>query len=121
MTYLIRSVLICSLAYAGSAFADKYVAASVDQLVPDGETETLAIHGNADADKFKRAWLQIGQGAEPTAWKYVGLKMKRPVKNALLSKIPLSEFEGGGVWTIRLNVEHVDGTVEVANKGIRLR
>jgi len=99
-----------------------YLDASVGQLVPNADAQTLEIHGRADADRFKRAWVQIGEGEVPESWKYVGLKLKRPVKDALLSEIPLSEFGGGnGVWTVRVNVEHESGTVRRATKAVRLR
>lgn len=98
-----------------------YVHASVDKLVPDAVAQTLAIHGIADADQFKRAWLQIGAGESPESWKFVGLKLKRPVKQGVLSAVALSEFTGEGVWTVRLNVEHASGTVRRATKAVRLR
>jgi len=99
-----------------------FLDASVDRLVPNADAQTLEIHGRADADHFKRAWLQIGEGEAPESWKYVGLKLKRPVKDALLSEVPLSEFGGAtGVWTVRINVEHQSGTVRRATKAVRLR
>lgn len=96
------------------------VRAEVTALTANGGAQTLEIHGTADADQFKRAWLQIGEGDSPETWKYVGLKLKRPVRDALLSEIPLTEFEGTGVWTVRINVEDKGGNVRRATRLIRL-
>ncbi|MEQ8858751.1 MAG: hypothetical protein RIC56_08895 [Pseudomonadales bacterium] len=96
------------------------VRAEVARLVANGEAQTLEIHGTADAGQFKRAWLQIGEGDSPENWKYVGLKLKRPVRDALLSEIPLTEFGSTGVWTVRISVEDKAGTVERATRVVRL-
>ena len=90
-------------------------------MIPNADAETLEIYGQADANQFKRAWLQIGEGNDPQTWKYVGLKLKRPIKDSVLSEIPLSEFAGTELWTVRINVEHKSGTVRRGVKAIRLK
>ena len=46
------------------------------------------------------------EGNDPQTWKYVGLKLKRPVKDSVLSEIPL-RFIGAKVATTEIGIESV--------------
>ncbi len=81
----------------------------VDVVQEAGATRVRVL-GVADADGFSRAWIEIGQGAEPTSWKKVADKLSEPVRDGTLGAIPAKEFRGSSVWIVRLLVEHEDGT-----------
>jgi hypothetical protein len=92
---------------------DFFVEASIDsvQLVTVDKLTVYQVKGTADAENFKRAWLQIGSGENPGSWKYVGSKLKFPVKSGMLASIPPGAFRGSVLWQVLINVEHKNGTV----------
>ena len=120
--------------YAGFGMLDARTALSVDpqffvtaaidrtRLVQlEGGGSRLRIIGTADAEMFKRAWLQIGAGENPRDWKSVGSKLKFPVRNGTLRSIPRREFSGSELWQLVVNVEHKNGTVRRAVYPVRLK
>jgi hypothetical protein len=120
--------------YAGFGMLDARTALSVDpqffvtaaidraQLVQvEGGGSRLRIIGTADAEMFKRAWLQIGAGENPASWKSVGSKLKFPVRNGTLGSIPRREFRGSELWQLVVNVEHKNGTVKRAVYPVRFK
>lgn len=72
--------------------------------------QVVRVLGTADADGFRRAWLELGAGREPTAWKRVGAELEAPVRDGVLGEIPAREFAGSPVWQLRLVTEHRDGS-----------
>jgi subtilisin family serine protease len=68
----------------------------------------VRVTGTADADKFKRAWIEIGKGENPGRWKKVA-QVRKAVQGAALGDIPAAEFGGAKEWVIRLVVEHRNG------------
>lgn len=95
---------------ADSAFV---LTAEIDNIdfIDSDDFTGFHVLGTIDADQFKRAWLMIGAGREPTTWTYVGQKQKYPIRNGVLSKIKLSEFEGSDIWQVVVKVEHRNGVV----------
>ena len=90
---------------------DFFVTADITgvELVDADGAQILQIKGTIDADKFKRAWMQIGSGSNPETWKFVGQKRKYPIRDGVLGYVPLAEFSGADVWQIVINVEHRNG------------
>ncbi len=89
-------------------------------LTPADSPSRVTVTGTADAQGFKRAWVQIGPGEEPTAWRFVGQKRKLPIRDGTLAKIPLSQFTERGLWTIVVNVEDRYGVVRRASATINI-
>ncbi len=120
--------------YAGFGMLDARTALSVDpeffvtaaidrvqSVQVEGGGSRLRISGTADAEIFKRAWLQIGAGENPAGWKSVGRKLKFPVRDGTLGSISLREFRGSELWQLVVNVEHKNGTVKRAVYPVRLK
>ncbi len=73
------------------------------------KAQFVRVTGTADADNLDRAWLELGAGREPTAWKKVSDELRRPLRDGALADIKTSEFQGGKVWMLRLIVVHRNG------------
>ena len=86
----------------------------------DGE-QFYDIKGTAGAEQFKRAWVVIGQGERPAAWKRVGTKLKKPVADGTLTSIKAKAFVELGMWQIELYVEDAQGEVATFRKPLRLK
>jgi subtilisin family serine protease len=69
----------------------------------------LLVQGTANANRFQRAWIEIGAGDEPTQWKQVGKEIKEAVSEGELAVIPAQEFAGATTWILRLISEDKDG------------
>jgi len=91
------------------------------QFVQTEGAEFIRVVGTIDASDFKRAWMQIGPGMNPGAWKYVGQKRKFPIVNGTLGTIPVNQFAGADVWQVVINVEHGNGVVKRAVYPIRIK
>lgn len=76
--------------------------------------------GTATADRFRRAWLEIGEGESPSSWKKVGAELTSAVEAGPLGRIPATELAGAQVWSVRLVVEHEDGKTREARYVLRL-
>ncbi len=102
---------------------DFFVTAAIDgvRLVESDGRRKLEVTGTADAQVFKRAWMQIGAGENPGAWKSVGQKVKFPVRKGTLGRIDYSAFAGSKLWQVVVNVEHKNGTVKRTAYAVRLR
>ncbi|MBW2242578.1 MAG: S8 family serine peptidase, partial [Deltaproteobacteria bacterium] len=79
----------------------------------DGAT-VVQITGTADANRFAKAWLEIGPGEDPAEWTRVEDSPAGPVRDGLLGQVPASAFGGAPKWTLRVRVEHEDGTLREA-------
>ena len=82
------------------------------ELAPAAAPTTVQVWGTVDAARFKRAWMQIGAGEDPQAWRFVGQKRKLPIRDGVLAVIPRAEFETPGPWTVVVNVEDRNGVVK---------
>lgn len=91
--------------------ADFFIRADITglQAMPAEAPQLIQVVGTVDASEFKRAWLQIGPGENPSAWRYVGAKLKFPIIDGALASIPLSQFAGNDLWQVMVNVEHKNG------------
>jgi len=69
----------------------------------------IEVSGRARADKFKRAWIEAGQGNNPKEWIKVSEDITNPVNKGSLALIAPSHFRGAKEWTLRLIVEHQNG------------
>ncbi len=87
-------------------------------LVRDKDEENYRITGTASTDQLKRAWITIGKGDEPSAWKHVGRKIKRPIVNGELSNIAKTEFSEPGRWQVVVHAEHKNGIVRNAVRAL---
>jgi len=63
----------------------------------------IELTGVADSTDFKKAWLELGQGALPTQWRRVA-KVKRRANEGVLGSIEAREFKQTGTHSIRLMV-----------------
>lgn len=70
--------------------------------------------GTVDADQFKNAIIEIGQGQNPINWKTVSKEIRSPVKSGPLGIIPLEEVKGANEWVVRLLAEHKNGKKQEA-------
>lgn len=82
-------------------------------IVQDGGKVELAVKGSADARQFKRAYVEIGAGETPTAWKSAGIEVKKPVTDGEIGRIDAGLFAGSNVWIIRLVVVDAGGRERV--------
>lgn len=90
---------------------DFYITGNIDGVAvvqKDGKTY-VQVNGSIDADKLKRAWLEIGKGDSPGKWKKVSTDLKGRRQDEALAEIEAGNFVGSNVWTIRLVVEHQNG------------
>ncbi len=93
------------------ADADFYVEAQISGVTVvsrDGKP-LVQVNGTADANKFKRAWIELGQGEDPTSWKKVSRKIKKPVLNSELDALKVDLFRGAKQWTLKLITVHKKG------------
>lgn len=82
------------------------------ELTPAGAPTAAQVFGTIEATHFKRAWMQIGPGENPSAWRFVAQKRKLPIRDGQLASIPLSDFAPSGPWTVVVNVEDKNGVVK---------
>jgi subtilisin family serine protease len=84
------------------------------EVVQKGGNQTVRVRGTADANAFKSARLEIGQGDAPTSWTPIGAAQKGAGPDAVLGDIPAAAFKGATKWEIRVVVTHTDGSVREA-------
>jgi subtilisin family serine protease len=94
--------------------------AGVDLFQRDGRP-VLVPSGTAAADRFKRAWLEVGRGGDPADWARVADELTGSVENGPLAPIPIRHFAGPGKYTVKLVVEHADGARRETRHEINLR
>ena len=78
-------------------------------LVEQGGQNFLQPVGTASADKFKRAWIEVGQGKSPKKWVKASADMSKGVTEGALALVGVQHFTSGGDWTLKLVVEHKNG------------
>jgi subtilisin family serine protease len=89
-----------------------FVAASIDavSVVARKGGHAVRLTGTADADRFSRAWLELGKGESPSEWKKVGAELRKPVRGGTLGDVDTKLLQGAAQWTLRVITEHEDGT-----------
>jgi subtilisin family serine protease len=90
------------------------------QVVRKGQSQAVRVFGQADANAFKSARLEIGAGETPTQWKAVGSVKRNPGEDVVLGDIPAGEFRGATVWQVRVIVTHANGAVREARYKLNL-
>ena len=80
----------------------------------------VRMSGTADANQWRAAWIEIGQGENPKDWRRAGRELNAPVRNGVLDDLPAGLFRAGGVWSLRLVVEHENGRRREARHVLRL-
>lgn len=76
----------------------------------------VRVTGIARADRFARAWIEVGHGDKPGSWKKASKPITAPVDLDLLQDLPANMFDAPGRWTLRLTVAHADGTRREARR-----
>ncbi|MGV6807391.1 MAG: S8 family peptidase [bacterium] len=104
-----------------AADPNQYLTAAITAVEPvqvDGKYR-LVVSGTVEGSQFKRAWLEVGPGQEPTTWRGVGTKLKRQLVEAQLTSFDTSVLAGAPIWVLRLSVEDRDGRVKEARYTLR--
>jgi hypothetical protein len=79
-------------------------------VVSDGRGQpAIQVTGTAAADRFAKAWIEVGSGEAPTGWRKASDDVRRAVENGPIAVLPAALFQGSSQFTIRLVVEHADG------------
>lgn len=76
----------------------------------DGKT-FVQVNGVATADRFKQAWLELGEGEDPSSWKKVASDIEASVDGDVLGDIDANNFQGATVWILRLTTQHEDESI----------
>jgi hypothetical protein len=99
-----------------------FVDAAILEVRPVEEDERVfvQIFGSADASQFGRAWLEIGEGEDPSLWILVGDALPGAVRLGVLGRIPADQLDGAKVWTVRVISEHQNGRQQEARYVIEL-
>jgi len=71
----------------------------------------MRVKGTTDADQFKKAWIEIGAGENPTSWTKAVDKIKKPVRDGVLGDFGIDILRSSPKWVIRLTTEHKNGRV----------
>lgn len=79
-------------------------------VAEQGGAPVIAVRGTADADRFGRAWLELGPGKDPSEWHRVGSGIDQPVRAGVIDAFDPRELAGTAQWTLRLVIEHQDGS-----------
>jgi len=91
------------------------------RVVQGAGGQMLQIMGNASADRFDEAWIEIGRGPEPDTWTRTGADISRPVIDGVLGEISASKFEGSPIWILRLITKHKNGDRREARFELKLQ
>ena len=88
-----------------------FVAAHIEgvSVVQKDGAPHVRVTGSADADRFDRAWIEIGAGENPKKWTKVSRKIKKPVRNGTLDDLEAKHFGGAKQWTLRVITRHKNG------------
>lgn len=103
--------------------ADFFIEAAIAGARPNQESGELKVQfiGTADANQFKSATLELGEGEAPKRWRRLGGTLKRSVVNNVLAEISASELRSSPRWTVRLRVTHKDGSERSARFALSLQ
>jgi subtilisin family serine protease len=87
-----------------------YAAIPAVRTVTVNDQVLVQVLGIADADQFASATLELGQGEDPGDWVSAGAPLVEPVQRGELGRIPAEQLAGAETWTIRVIVEHQNGS-----------
>lgn len=91
------------------------------ELVEADGLSYLRVAGDADANAFAGATLEIGAGENPAAWTSAGAPLAIPVTAGELGRIDAAQLKGSPTWTIRLVVSHANGSKREARYVVDLK
>ena len=77
------------------------------EVVQAGGAQAVRVRGTADANQFKSALLEVGQGENPKTWKRIAPARQAKGSDETLGDVPASAFAGAKVWHIRVSVPHI--------------
>jgi subtilisin family serine protease len=111
---------------AGAALAadpDFYLLARLSGVAvrQTDQGQVVEVSGRARADRFGRAWLELGRGDSPETWRRVSEDLEQPVDGGVVAAIPADRLRGSKTWTLRLVVEHAGGARREARFALTLR
>ena len=103
---------IVDAAAALKAPKDYFLFAGINrvEVVQQGKAPAVRVRGTADANAWKAARIEVGQGETPTSWKRVSAVKKSAGPDSVLGDIPAAALQGAKLWQIRVVIEHKDGT-----------
>jgi subtilisin family serine protease len=83
----------------------------------------VEVRGVAAGSRLDRYEIELGQGAEPSAWKTVATERGRSVASddGLIGQIPMRAITARGAWTVRLRVFDTAGRVKEARGALTVR
>ena len=90
------------------------------EVVQSRGVQAVRVHGQADANGFKSASIEIGAGEAPAKWKLVGNANKSADPDGVLGDIPATNFAGAPVWQLRVIVTHSNGSTREARFKLNL-
>jgi len=90
------------------------------EVVQSRGVQAVRVHGQADANDFKSARIEIGAGEAPAKWKLVGTANKSTDPDGVLGDIPATNFAGAPVWQLRVIVMHSNGSTREARFKLNL-
>jgi subtilisin family serine protease len=90
------------------------------EVISKGNAQVVRVHGQADANAFRSATIELGAGEAPTSWKSLANVTKNAGPDAVLADIPAAAFRGSAVWQVRLIVTHANGEVREARYKLNL-
>lgn len=90
------------------------------EVVQESGRTFVRVVGSADADHFESARVELGAGERPDNWKTVLDKIRQPVRDGVLGDIDANEFQGAAQWTLRVIIQHKNGTRREARFALNL-
>jgi len=91
-----------------------FAAISRVEVVQKGGQPAVRVHGTADANELKSAFIEVGPGDNPSSWTRIGEAQKSASADAVLGDIPSAALKGAKQWQLRIVVEHKDGSIREA-------
>jgi len=79
-------------------------------VVRKGTAYVVQVNGEASANQFRQAMLELGEGESPSRWETV-LQHSEEMRQGVIAEIDASQLQGATTWTLKLTVQHADGTV----------
>ncbi len=93
-------------------FIDTFIS-GVTVVMKNGQP-VIQVHGTGNADRFKRATIELGRGDEPVKWTRAAKDLSQPVVDGIVAELDTGEVSKAKVWTLRLVVEHESGKTREA-------
>ena len=90
-----------------AADPDYFVFAKIASIAPvqTGDSLMIRVRGTAASSELSEAWVELGFGENPTAWKKVGTNIAASITEGILTDIATDEFDRRGKWVVRVVVK----------------